>query len=250
MDGIKVLRSTQIIILGICFVVATITSTVILSKGILQMKKFSEQVIKVTGSAEKNIISDAIVWRLNFSRREVKMVVAFDLLKEDLEIVKKYLFDKGVKESEIIVAPVTTTVLYKKNDKGNDTNVIEAYILAQEVEVRSSDVLRIAEISRQATELIENGLEIISQSPEYFYTKLPELKLEMLSEASENAKKRAESMAKASGNKIGRIRSARMGVFQITPVNSFDVSDWGLNDTTSYEKKVNAVVNVEFAISD
>ena len=65
-----------------------------------------------------------------------------------------------------------------------------------------------------------------------------------------NAKKRAESIAKASGNKIGRIRSARMGVFQITPVNSYDVSDWGMNDTSSLEKKVNAVVNVEFAISD
>jgi hypothetical protein len=72
----------------------------------------------------------------------------------------------------------------------------------------------------------------------------------MLSEATENAKKRAESMAKASGNKIGSIRSARMGVFQITPVNSYDVSDWGMNDTSSLEKKVNAVVNVEFAISE
>ena len=121
-------------------------------------------------------------------------------------------------------------------------------ILAQEIEIRSSDVVKITEVSRQATELIEKGLEVISQAPEYFYTKLPELKLAMLSDATENAKKRAESMAKASGNKIGSIRSARMGVFQITPVNSFDVSDYGMNDTTSLEKKVNAVVNVEFAI--
>ena len=248
MDGVKVLRSTQIIILGICFVVATITSTVILSKGLLQMKKYSEQVVKVTGSAEKNIISDAIVWRLSFSRRDVKMVGAFDLLKEDLKRVKDYLMGKGVKDSEIIVAPVATTVLYKKNEKGNDTNEIEGYILAQEIEIRSSDVVKITEVSRQATELIEKGLEVISQSPEYFYTKLPELKLAMLSDATENAKKRAESMAKASGNKIGSIRSARMGVFQITPVNSFDISDYGMNDTTSLEKKVNAVVNVEFAI--
>ena len=250
MEGIKVLRSTQIIILGICFVVATITSTVILSKGLLTMKKYSEQVVKVTGSAEKNIVSDAMVWKLSFSRRDVKMVVAFDLLKEDLKTVKDYLLGKGVKESEIIITPVTTTVLYKKNEKGNNTNDIEGYLLAQEIEVRSNDVMKVTEVSRQATELIEKGLEVISQAPEYFYTKLPELKLAMLSEATENAKKRAESIAKASGNKIGSIRSARMGVFQITPVNSFDVSDYGMNDTTSLEKKVNAVVNVEFAISE
>jgi len=250
MEGIKFLRSTQIIILGICFVVATITSTVILSKGLLAIKKFSGQVITVTGSAEKKITSDFMVWKLNFSRRDIKMVAAFDLLKEDLNIVKGYLVGKGIKEGEIIIAPVATTVLHKKNEKGNDTNEIEGYILAQEIEVRSGDVVKVTDVSRQATELIEKGLEVISQSPEYFYTKLPELKLAMLSEATENAKKRAESMAKASGNKIGSIRSARMGVFQITPVNSYDVSDWGMNDTTSLEKKVNAVVNVEFAISD
>jgi len=250
MEGIKFLRSTQIIILGICFVVATITSTVILSKGLLAIKKFSGQVITVTGSAEKKITSDFMVWKLNFSRRDIKMVAAFDLLKEDLNIVKGYLVGKGIKEGEIIIAPVATTVLHKKNEKGNDTNEIEGYILAQEIEVRSGDVVKVTDVSRQATELIEKGLEVISQSPEYFYTKLPELKLAMLSEATDNAKKRAESMAKASGNKIGSIRSARMGVFQITPVNSYDVSDWGMNDTTSLEKKVNAVVNVEFAISD
>lgn len=250
MEGLKVLKSAQVVILGICFVVATITSTVILTKGLLQMKKFSEQVIKVTGSAEKNIISDAIVWKLNFSRREPKMIDAFDLLKNDLEMVKGYLLGKGVKESEIIVAPVTTTILYMKNEKGNDTNTIEAYILAQEIEVRSGNVIKITDVSRQATELIEKGLEVISQSPEYFYTKLAELKFEMLKEATENALKRAEKMISASGGKIGTMRSARMGVFQITPVNSYNVSDWGINDTSSLEKKVNAVVNVEFAISD
>jgi hypothetical protein len=250
MEGLKVLKSVQIVILGICFVVATITSTVILSKGLLQMKKFSEQVIKVTGSAEKHIISDAMVWKLSFSRRDARMVTAFDLLKVDLKTVKGYLLGKDVKEGEVIIAPVVTTVLYKKNEKGNNTNDIEGYVLAQEIEVRSNDVIKVTEVSRQATELIEKGLEVISQPPEYFYTKLAELKLEMLKEATENARLRAEKMVSASGGKIGTMRSARMGVFQITPVNSYDVSDWGMNDTSSLEKKVNAVVNIEFAIKE
>ena len=88
----------------------------------------------------------------------------------------------------------------------------------------------------------------ISGAPEYFYTKLDELKLEMLAKATQNAKLRAENMVKATGNKIGSIRSARMGVFQITPVTSTEISDWGVNDTTSLEKKVMAVVTVSFAI--
>ena len=70
----------------------------------------------------------------------------------------------------------------------------------------------------------------------------------MLARATENAKQRAENMAKATGNKIGVIRSARMGVLQITPGTSTDVSDMGINDTSSLDKKVTAVVTASFAI--
>jgi len=91
-------------------------------------------------------------------------------------------------------------------------------------------------------------VEFESGSPEFFYMKLDELKLEMLAKATENAKQRAEKMAGSTGNRIGVMRSAKMGVFQITPVNSTEVSDWGVNDTTSLEKRVTAVVNVSFAI--
>ena len=250
MEGIKVLRSTQIIILGVCFVVATIVSTVIFSQGLIKIKKFSSEVIKVTGSAEKNIVSDYMVWTSSFSRKDLKMVDAFSRLKEDLVTVKEYLANNGVKQEELIIYPVATEVLYKKTEKGTNTNEIEGYRLTQGLEMRSKDVTKTTDISRRSTELIEKGIEFMSYAPEYFYTKLPELKLEMLAEATSNAKKRAEQMAVSTGNKIGVMRSARMGVFQITPVNSFDVSDYGYNDTSSLEKKVNAVVNVEFAISE
>ncbi|MEI8349070.1 MAG: SIMPL domain-containing protein [Candidatus Omnitrophota bacterium] len=248
MEGIKVLRSTQIIILGICFVFATIVSTIIFSQGLLKIKKFSSEVIKVTGSAEKNINSDLIVWVASFSQRAPTMIAAFGALKTDLKTVKDYLASSGIKDEEIIISPVSTTVLYRKNEKGNDTNEIEAYLLTQDVEVKSVDVVKVTDISRQSTQLIEQGVGFMSVAPQYFYTKLAQLKLEMLKEATENAKLRAQQMAQATGNKIGTMRSAKMGVFQITPVNSYDVSDWGMNDTTSLEKKVNAVVNAEFSI--
>ena len=120
--------------------------------------------------------------------------------------------------------------------------------LTQLVEVRSEDVSRITQVSREVTELIDQGVQLNSGTPEYLYRKLDELKLEMLAKATENAKQRAENMAKATGNKIGAIRAARMGVFQITPSTSTDVSDMGINDTSSLDKKVTAVVTASFAI--
>ncbi len=248
MEGLKFLRSTQIIILGVCFMVATIVSTAILSKGLLQIRKFSSEVITVTGSAEKKIVSDYIVWHASFSRQEKDLKTGYKKLQEDLDKVKAYLTKKGIKEDELVVSQIDTLILYKKNEKGNDTNEIEGYRLLQGIEVKSYDVKKVEDISRQSTELIEQDIPLISALPEYFYTKLAELKIEMLAKATEDAKQRAIAMAGSTGNKIGAIRSAKMGVFQITPVTSTDVSWYGENDTSSYEKKVMAVVNASFAI--
>ncbi|MFA5271295.1 MAG: SIMPL domain-containing protein [Candidatus Omnitrophota bacterium] len=248
MEGLKFLRSTQIIILGICFVIATIVSTMLLSKGLLQIKKFSSEVVSVTGSAEKKIISDYIVWSAEFSRQEADLKKGYKSLQDDLNKVKAYLTSKGIKDDELIVSQVNTQALYKKNEKGNDTNQVEGYRLLQGIEVKSYNVKKVEDVSRQSTELIEQDIQFISNAPEYFYTKLAELKIEMLSSATEDAKKRAATMAQSTGNKIGAIRSAKMGTFQITPVNSYEVSWYGNNDTSSYEKKVMAVVNASFAI--
>jgi len=248
MEGGNFLKNSQIIVLGICIAVATIVSSVILSGGFLKVMKFTREQISVTGSATKEIRSDYIVWKGEFSRREVDLKTAYKNLKDDLDKVKAYLVSKGVSEQETIISQVITETVYKKNEKGNDTNDIQGYKLTQGVEIRSNDVDKIDKVSRESTELIDQGIQFTSPAPEYFYTKLDELKVEMLAKATENAKQRAESMVKATGNKIGFMRSARMGVFQITPVTSTDVSDWGVNDTTSLDKKVMAVVTVSFAI--
>lgn len=242
------LKNTQIIILGLCIAGATIGASLIFSKGFLSVTKFMREQITVTGSAQKEIKSDYAVWAGSFSRRESDMAAAYKKLQEDLAAVKKYLAGKGLQETEILTSQISTETLYKKNEKGNNTNESEGYKLTQSVEVRAKDVYKIAQISRESTELIHSGVELYSGSPDYFYTKLDELKVEMLAKATENAKLRADSMVKATGNKSGFMRSARMGVFQITPANSTEISDWGVNDTSSLEKKVTAVVNASFSI--
>lgn len=248
MEGAKVLRSSQIIILGVCIAAATIISSMIIAKASLKIMKFTKEVITVTGSASKEIKSDYAVWSGNFSRREVDLATAYQKLQNDLEQVKKYLSEQGINPAQIIVAQVSTETVYKKNEKGNDTNDIEGYRLTQSVTVHSGDVDKIAQVSRESTGLINQGIEFTSFAPEYFYKKIDELKIEMLAAATQNAKDRAANMVRATGNKIGFMRSARMGVFQITPVNSTEVSDWGVNDTSSLEKKVTAVVTASFAI--
>ncbi|HBM15815.1 MAG TPA: SIMPL domain-containing protein [Lentisphaeria bacterium] len=246
--NLNTLRSTQIIILGICIAAATIASSFIISHGLYRIMKFRDEQITVTGSAQKEIKSDFLTWNCSFSVRSQSMIDAYKKLTEDLPIVKEYLLSKGISENEIVVSQTITTTLFKKNEKGNDTNDIQGYLLTQNIEIRSTDVDKVTEISRESTELLNKNIEYVSYAPQYIYTKLDGLKVEMLAEASENAKLRAQSMLNATGNKIGVMRSAKMGVFQITPLTSTDISDYGINDTTSLHKKVMAVVSASFAI--
>ena len=240
--------NSQIIVLGICIAAATIIASIILSQGFMKVMKITHEQITVTGSAQKSIKSDYIAWTGTFSRRSDDLSAAYKELKNDAVKVKAYLISKGINEKEIITSQVYTTVLYKKNEKGNDTNDIQGYLLSQNFDIKSSNVEKITMISRESTDLINQGVGFVSCAPSYTYTKLDELKVEMLASASENAKQRAEKMLAATGSKIGVMRSAKMGVFQITPDNSTEISDYGINDTSSLNKKVVAVVSASFAI--
>ena len=114
--------------------------------------------------------------------------------------------------------------------------------------ISSDNVELIKTISNDITGLINQGIDVNVFAVSYHYSKLPELKVSLLEKASVDAKARAASMLKATHNSVGKIQSVRMGVYQITPVNSTDVSDMGINDATTIDKKVTAVANITFKI--
>lgn len=248
MENGAFLKNSQIIVLGLCIGVATIAASMILSHGAFRIMKFTKETITVTGSAQKEIRSDYIVWTGTASRQDETLSSAYQALKDDMQKVVAYLKEKKVNEAELIISPVATEVLHKKNKDGDKTSEVGGYLLSQSVEIRSHEVDKIAKVARESTELISSGIEFVSNNPEFFYTDLNKLKVEMLALATQNAKLRAESIAGSVGKKIGMMRSAKMGVFQITPVTSTDVSDWGENDTSSLDKKVMSVVSASFAI--
>jgi hypothetical protein len=210
--------------------------------------KRGDQTITVTGSARKRIRSDLVIWKAGVSYQAPVLADAYSSLSENVPRVKSYLLGKGIPENQITISSISSQTLHARNDQGEDTGAITGYSLRQELEVRSNDVDKIAKIAREATELINQGILLESMAPEYHYTKLGEEKITMLAEAAKDAKVRAEKVAESTGSSIGSVRTARMGVLQITPADSNEVSDSGMNDTSSLEKDITAVVNVGFEI--
>ncbi len=233
---------------GLALAIALVVSSVIIGWSYTN-KKSGDEAVTVTGSARKRIKSDLVVWSAGVSYQAPQLSEAYKQLSDNIPLIKKYLVSKGIAENQMTVSSISSTTLKGRDANGNETSEITGYSLRQQVEVRSNDVDRIAQIAREATELINQGILLESNPPQYSYTQLGDLKIEMLGEAAKDAKERAEKIADSTGNKIGTLRSAKMGVMQITAADSTEVSDYGINDTTSIEKDVTAVVNISFAVN-
>lgn len=232
---------------GVALALGLVMSSLIFGWFYSKTKK-GDEAISVTGSARKRIKSDLVTWSAGVSSQAAQLSEAYRQTTESIPRVKQYLLSKGIPENQITISSITTTTLRKHDEDGSETSEITGYSLRQQVEVRSNDVDKIAQVAREATELINQGILLESSAPQYYYTQIGDLKIEMLGEAAKDAKVRAEKIAASTGNSIGAVRSARMGVMQITAADSTEVSDSGVSDTSSIDKDVTAVVNISFAV--
>ena len=92
-------------------------------------------------------------------------------------------------------------------------------------------------------------MQFYSEAPRYYYTKLADLKVKMISKATEDARLRAEKIAEFSGGTMGSLESAKMGIFQITGQNSKENYSWGgtLN-TASREKTASITMKLVYKV--
>jgi len=240
-------KSSHLFNAGIALAIGLIISSVVLGLSYTRVKK-GDEAVTVTGSARKRIKSDLVVWTAAVSFQAPKLSEAYGQLSDNIPRIKQYLISKGIPENQMTISAISSVTLRKRDAEGMENSEITGYLLRQEIEVRSNDVDRIAQVAREVTELINQGILLESMPPKYSYTKLGDLKIEMLGEAAKDAKMRAEQIALSTGNRIGTVRSARMGVMQITAADSTEVSDYGINDTSTIDKDITAVVNVSFAV--
>lgn len=195
--------------------------------------------VSVVGMAQRDFTSDLIVWKFSYNVLDRDMKQGYASLKEKTTLVKNYLAKKGIPENEIEFLAIDSEkeTEYHYND-GNSYYEFLGYRLTQVVKIESSDVNKVEQISREISELLDQGLEIGYNDLSFYYTKLSDLKVEMLAEATKNAKERAKTIAKNAGSHLGGLQTANMGVFQITAPNSSDEDySWGGTFNTSSKKK-------------
>ncbi|HBA69096.1 MAG TPA: SIMPL domain-containing protein [Lachnospiraceae bacterium] len=236
-------------IAGICAIICV----TIMTGNLVSYKKTSGGGgITATGSASCDFESDLIVWRGSFTAYGTTTQEAYKIIKRDAEVIRKYLLDNGVTEDEMIFGSVRISQRWESeyNEEGYEIGVyLVGYDLAQEIQVTSNDVDKVDAISRDITQLIESDVEFTSDAPEYYYTKLDELKLQLIEEATVNAKERIDIMAAGTGGETGKLLNANLGVFQITAQNTnSDYSYGGAFDTSSRNKTASITVRLNYSV--
>jgi len=230
------------LLLGLCLAAGLIISAAQVTRAWLHIA--DSQVISVTGSAHQDVTSDLAVWTAAFSTEADQLSEAQQKLKADAARVTDFFEQRGITNAEISAINIQRL----RSNANDDNSKTVGYRLRQTLRLESADVARVMELQQQSSSLVAAGVELDDLGIEFIYTRLAEAKIDMLAAATKDARARAEQIASEGGRKIRALRSAKMGVFQITPRNSSDTSSEGINDTSSREKTIRAIVTANFSL--
>jgi uncharacterized protein len=203
--------------------------------------KNRNDVISVTGSAKKRIVSDYVVWNAFVTSEQPSAQDAARELSGWTKRIRSFLTGAGVEEGELVVDPISTETVSRKGK-------VVSFRLSRGFEIRSPRVRALTNVADRSSELLAQGIPLQADPIQYVYTKLPTLRPQLLAQATRDARSRARVIVDATGSHLGKLRRVSVGVFQITSPNSTEVEDYGVYDTSTLEKDVTAVVNVTFAL--
>jgi uncharacterized protein len=241
MDRLAAALGAGIISIGAIGTAGLVTNT-------WQQNRELNQTLAVTGSAKRSIKADLGILTGTLGVSGTTQQEANQELANQAKTLTEAFVAQGFPADKIERSPVSLEPVYETNESGNSTGVLRQYNAYQRFEVRSNDVQSIKKLSLKIGEVVNTGISFQVNQPQYLYTKLATIRVDMQEEATKDAKTRASRIVKATGQDLGQLRDASMGVIQVTAKDATEFEDTGSLDTTAIEKDITAVVRLSFAI--
>lgn len=206
--------------------------------------KMDTNFVVVKGLAEQDVKADLAVWDLKYVLTGNDVITLQQKLTDQQNIIVKHLKAQGFEDSEIYIGRLNTNDLtanpYRSEQLGT------RFILNQTITITSPKVELVEKSIGTLSQLVAKGIIFDNQeysSPvAYIFTKLNDIKPQMLSTATQNAKAAANEFAKSSGTKVGKIHRAQQGVFSILPREETP----GVSESQQINKKVRVVSTIEY----
>lgn len=244
------------IIIGIAIII-----TAWILGGSFQNRNKNLDSISVIGLGTKDFVSDEILWSSSFTASSMDIKEAYNKIISDQKIVSAFFVNKGFKSSEFSFGAVNFQKKYRQITIENSENqydkkyeqIFDGYQATQSivfVAKKNPDLMkRIESVSSKTSELINSGIELTSNTMQYTFSGLPNLKQSLIEKATKDASERANKIVKTADGTIGKLKNASMGVFQITGQGSTEEDSYGgINDTESKNKTARITVRLQYEL--
>ncbi len=203
---------------------------------------YRDRVVAVRGLAEKEVMANKVTWPIVCKEVGNDLTSIYDKITSNTTKISKFLTDNGISSDEILVQPPQILDLQAERYGSNDRPF--RYNVTSVVVVTSPNVEKVNKLISRQTELLKQGIAITAGDYEYRtiyeYTALNDIKPEMIAEATANAREAADKFAADSKSRLGKIKTASQG--------QFDISD--RDPYTPYLKKVRVVSTIVFYLED
>ena len=226
--------------------IAIIISSIVLGNFFYQARK-PVNIVRVVGYASRDHDSDILKWRITLSAQSPQndMMRGFISLNNDIAKFRAFLTEKSFDATELEIMPSWNYSNYNRD------GVITGHIFEQTIGFTLNDPNRFEEVEELAldlTDLAKTGIIIKSSTIEYYISALPEIKREIIGDATKDARERALQVANTTGAKLGKLLNGRVGVFQITEPLSVEVQSYGIYNTHTRKKQISVTLTGEFEL--
>ncbi len=210
----------------------------------------TDRYVTVKGLSEREVTADLALWPIRYTATDDQLSRAQAAIEQNRQAVVDFLTGHGIAADRVEVQKLDVNDLLA-NPYGGNAPVRSRYIVTQTLMVRTDDPATVQKAAQDVGRLVDAGVVLQSEGyggggPTYLYTRLNDLKPEMIAEATAEARRAAEQFARDSGSRIGRIRQANQGVFQILPRDRAP----GIVEEMQPEKTVRVVSTVEYYLRD
>lgn len=242
------------ILIAIAIVIGLALNGIFIGRAIQRFKK-EDRFISVKGFSEREVKANLAVWTIKTRITTNDISEGSKQVENDKQKIMEFLRQKGIGENEIFQQDLK--VVDKMAREYGDDNVGNyRYIIENSMQVRSENVDNVQRVKRMTDELLKIGVVISNineyqPSVQYLYTKLNDIKPEMLSEATQNARKAALEFTRESKVGLGEMKKASQGLFTIVDRDDFVAGQTGEgygNNVNDIWKKVRVVVNIEYSV--
>ncbi len=205
-------------ILGTCIAIGLVLLGYLLASAAIDYKEY-ERTVTVKGLAEQEHIADIVIWPIQFTEASNSLESIYVALESSGVKIQAFLEANGIPASEISFAiPQVTDKLAQQYGSGDRSEF--RYVANQTVTVYSKEVEKVRGVMNKLGELGKQGVAFSGQNyqfrTEYLFTRLNEIKPEMIEQATKEARGVAEKFAEDSNSKLGKIKTALQGQFSIS----------------------------------